>query len=86
MRGTECNLAGLSEAQSEKVQKVAIIIRAIFIIVVRYLENKCGLSVWDGYILQYTKNQILTLTQCKIILHPMRHIFLLGHFVFKQLP
>ena len=51
IRGTECNLAGLSEAQSEKVQKVAIIIRAIFIIVVRYLENKCGLSVWDGYIL-----------------------------------
>ena len=70
----------------KKSKKVAIISRAIFIIEVRYLENKCGLSVWDGYLLICTNNQILTLTHCKVMLHPMRDIFLLGHFVLKQLP
>ena len=74
-------MAGLSEAQSEKVQKVAIIIRAIFIIVVRYLENKCGLSVWDGYIVQNAKIKVLTLSGSKAIQRPMMHISLLGHLV-----
>ena len=46
---------GSVRLKMKKCKKVAIISRAIFIVVVRYLENKYGLSVWDGYILQYTK-------------------------------
>ena len=65
----------------KKCKKAAVASTTILIVVLTNLVNKCRLSEWDGYILQYAKNKLLTLPKCKVMQHLIMHISLLGIFV-----
>ena len=62
----------------KKCKKVAVISTAVSVVPLTNLENKYGLSKWDVFILVCAKNQVLTLTNTKLILLTIMHTFLLG--------